>query len=126
MSRIEILPEARYTLICLQSAIYIYSKNSSELYDIVHCFEPSISSAIYRTYEQRIVIAYLSAEDPGETIEVHDYTLCPRSGTDTVYTIAKPFSTGYKIGAIQLDELGHRIVVVSEDGCYVYLYSLEE
>ena len=72
------------------------------------------------------MLAYLSAEDPGETLEIHDYTVCPRSITDTIYTIAKPFSSGYKIGGVQLDELGQRIVVVSEDGCYVYLYSLED
>lgn len=71
-------------------------------------------------------LCYPCLDDPGETIEVHDYLVCPRSGTDTVYTIAKPFGIGYKIGGIQLDELGRRIVVISYDGCYVYLYSLEE
>lgn len=45
---------------------------------------------------------------------------------DTVYTITKPFSSGYKVGGVQLDELGQRIVVVSADGCYINLYSLEE
>jgi len=28
VSRIEILPDARFTLVCLKTAIYIYTKNS--------------------------------------------------------------------------------------------------
>ena len=106
VSRIEILPEARYTLICLQTAIYVYSRNSTYLYDIVACSEASISSAIYRFYEQKLVLAYLSQADSSETVEVHDYSVSKRTGMDTVYTMAKPFSAGYKVGGVQLDELG--------------------
>jgi len=126
VSRIEILPEARYTLICLQSAIYIYSKNSTYLYDIVSCSQASISSAIYRSYEQRVVLAYLSASDSGESLQVHDYSVSKRTGMDTVYTVNKPFSAGYKVGGVQLDEQGQRVVVISADGCYVYVYALED
>ena len=45
---------------------------------------------------------------------------------DTIYSAAKPFSSGYKIGGLQLDELGQRVVVVSADGCYIHLFSLED
>ena len=100
VNRIEILPEARFTLICLKTAIYVYSTNSRDLYDIVPCSYSSISSAIYRSYEKKLVLSYVSKNDPGETVEVHDYTINPRSGMDTVFTIAKPFSSGYKIGGI--------------------------
>ena len=87
---------------------------------------PVISSAVYRKFEKRIVLAYLNVKEPGEIVEVHDYTVCASAGTDTIYRIAKPFSTGYLVGGIQLDELGKRIVVVSADGFYIYLYSLEQ
>ena len=50
IDRVEILEEARYTLICLQSTIYVYSSNSMELYDIVSCSFPTISSAVFRSY----------------------------------------------------------------------------
>ena len=73
-----------------------------------------------------MVLAYLSKEDDGETIHVHDYARSATSGMDTVYTISKPFSAGYKVGGLQLDSLGHRIVVVSADGRFIYLYCLSE
>ena len=94
------MPEARYTLVCLETSIYIHSKNTSDLYDIVKCNFPSVSSAIYRHFEDRLVLAYLSLSDERETIEVHDYSVCPRTGMDTVYTITKPFGAGYKIGGM--------------------------
>lgn len=97
---IEILPGARYTLICLETAIYIYSKNSRDLYDIVPCSSPLISSAIYKRFEQKLVIAYLSKDDPEETVMVHDYSVNPTTSKETVFSIAKPFSAGYKIGGI--------------------------
>jgi len=120
------LPGARYTVIGLKSAIYIYSKNSRDLYDIIPCSNPIISSAIYKSFEDKIVLAYLSKDDPGETILVHDYSVSSKNGMDTIYTIAKPFSAGYKIGGVQLDELGQRICVVSADGRFVYLFCLQE
>ena len=99
-SRIEILPESRFTIICLQTNIYIYKSNTQELYDIVPCTFSCISSAIYKNHEQRLVLAYLSREDPGEKLLVHDYAINPQTGTDTLYQIVKPFSSGYKIGGI--------------------------
>ena len=74
MSQIEILPEARFTVICLKTAIYIYSKNSRDLFDIVPCSSPVISSAIYRRFADSLVLAYLSLDDPAETVHVHDYS----------------------------------------------------
>ena len=85
-----------------------------------------ISSAIYKSFEDKLVLAYLSKEDPSETVLVHEYSINSTTQMDTVYTITKPFSSGYKVGGVQLDELGQRIVVVSADGCYINLYSLEE
>ena len=34
----------------------------------------------------------------------------------------KPFGSNYEIGALSMDEEGHRLVVVSKDACYMYLY----
>ena len=103
VEKIKILIEARYTLICLQSAIFIYSMNMKELFDIVSCCKPHISSAISRTHNQKLVLAYLKEATNQETIEVHDYSICARTGMDTIFTINKPFGSGYKIGAVQLD-----------------------
>jgi len=96
------------------------------LYDIVPCSNSPLSSAIFKSYDQKLVLAYLSRSDPGETIEVHDYAPNVWTGKETLFTIAKPFSSGYKVGGLQLDELGRRIVAVSADGCYIYLFSLDE
>lgn len=126
VTQIEILPGARYTVICLKTKIYIYTKNSSALYDIIDCSNPAISSAIYKSYEDKLVLAYLSKDDPLETLQVHDYCVSSTNGMDTIYTIAKPFSSGYKIGGVQLDELGQRVVAVSADGRFVYIYQLQE
>ena len=126
MSQIEILPGARFTLICLKTSIYIYRKNSRDLFDIIPCSSPIISSSIYKSFEDKLVLAYLSRDDPGETVIVHDFSINASTQMDTIYTIAKPFSAGYKVGGIQLDELGQRITVVSADGCYIYLYCLED
>ena len=103
VSHIEILPAARFTLICLVNSIYIYTKNGRDLYDIVPCSQSTINSAILRSLEEKLVISYLAKEDPGETVYVHDYCISPHTGMDTIYTIAKPFSSGYKVGGMQLD-----------------------
>lgn len=99
-----ILPGARYTLISLKSAIYVYRTNSRDLHDIVPCSTPAISSAILKTLQEKLVLAYLSKEDPDETVYVHDYSRSSATGTDTLFTIPKPFSSGYKVGGLQLDE----------------------
>lgn len=75
VSKVEILPGARYTVICLQTSIYIYKKNSRVLFDIVPCSSPVISSAIYKSFEDKLVLAYLSKDDPNETVLVHDYSV---------------------------------------------------
>lgn len=90
------------------------------------CSSPVISSAIYKSFEDKLVLAYLSRDDPNETVLVHDYSVNAATQMETVFTIDKPFSSGYKVGGLQLDELGQRVVVVSADGCYIYLYSLED
>ena len=59
-------------------------------------------------------------------MHVHDYSFNATTQKDTIFTIDKPFTKGYKVGGIQLDELGQRLVVVSADGLYIYLYCLEE
>ena len=73
-----------------------------------------------------MVIAYLSLDDPEESVLVHDYSTNSTTQKETLYSIEKPFCAGYKIGGMQLDRNGSRVVLVSADGCYVYLYILEE
>ena len=73
-----------------------------------------------------MVLAFLTEDDPGETVLVHDYSLSRSTGTDFAFRIPKPFNAGYKVGGLQLDELGQRVVIVSADGCYVHLFALDE
>ena len=45
------------------------------LFDIVPCSSPMISSAVYKSFEDKLVLAYLSKDDPNETVLVHDYSV---------------------------------------------------
>ena len=57
---------------------------------------------------------------------MHDYTSSLAKPQDEIYSIAKPFGAGYKVGGLQLDMAGERLCVVSADGCFVYLYVLKD
>ena len=70
---IEILPGAKYTVFCLETKIYVYSKNSKDLYDIITCVTPTISSAIIKQLDDKVMLAYLDPEADGERVSIRDY-----------------------------------------------------
>ena len=47
-----------------------------------------------------MVIAYLSLDDPEESVLVHDYSTNSTTQKETLYSIEKPFCAGYKIGGM--------------------------
>ena len=56
-----------------------------------------------------------------EIIRIRDYSFeDPKN-----FIIKSPFGKGYHIGGLQFDEDGSRLCVVSADGCYLNLYSIE-
>ena len=73
VNSIEILPGAKYTVFCLESSIYVYSKNSKDLYDIVACVSSTISSAVIKQLDDKVLLAYLDPEGEGEKISIRDY-----------------------------------------------------
>ena len=121
ISSIEILPGARYTLFCLETKIYVYSRNSKDLFDIISCVSPTVYSAITTQLEEKAMIAFLETSGDGETVYIRDYG----GQAECTYSIKQPFGWGYKVGGLQLDVGGHRICAVSADGCYVYMFAVQ-
>lgn len=73
INSIEILPGARYTLFCLETKIYVYSRNSKDLHDIITCVSPTINSAITKQLDEKAMIAFLETAGNGETVYIRDY-----------------------------------------------------
>ena len=59
VTRIEILPSSRFTVFCLETKIYVYTRNGRDLHDIIDCHKPVISSVIYKPLQQKIVLAFI-------------------------------------------------------------------
>lgn len=96
INSIEILPGARYTLFCLETKIYVYSRNSKDLFDIIHCASPTINSAITKELEEKAMIAFLEQKGDGEVVNIRDYG----NEFELTYSIVKPFGWGYKVGGL--------------------------
>jgi len=122
VKNIEILPGAKYTLFCLETKIYVYARNSKDLYDIIPCSNPIVCSAITTSLNEKALIAFLEPGSDGESVNIRDYGV----QADCTYQIKQPFGWGYKVGGLQLEAGGRRICVVSADGCYVYIYGVED
>ena len=73
INSIEILPGAKYTLFCLETKIYIYARNSKDLYDIISCYTPTVCSAITTQLNEKAMIAFLEFSGEGENVYVRDY-----------------------------------------------------
>jgi hypothetical protein len=139
ISDIEILKGGHYTVFCLQTKLYIYSRNGRDLYDIIPCCNPTIYSAISKSLSDTAVVATLfssgsNASDYKEdSVQIKDYSYQElmgsfKSSKQQLYSrvedfrITKPFGHGYEIGGLSLDNEGHRLAVVSKDACSIYLY----
>ena len=124
ISEIETLKDSRYTVFCLQTKIYVYSHNGRCLFDIITCCNPAIYAAISKSLSFDAVIASLYSSSTSDykedSVQVRDYSSSAPFASD--FRIVKPFGSGYEIGALSLDEEGHRLAVVSKDACYMYLY----
>ena len=81
---VEILPGAKYTVFCLETKIYVYSKNSRDIYDIISCVSPTISSAVIKQLDDKVMVAYLDPEADGEKVSIRDYG----GSRDCIYHIA--------------------------------------
>ena len=99
ISAVEILPSARFMILCLQTKIYVYTRNGMDLHDIINCCRPRIYSAMYNNLEQRACVAYLRSPQ-GEQIEVNDYSLRYSNNERLKFVITEIFGKGYKVGGI--------------------------
>ena len=73
INSIEILPGARYTLFALETKIYVYSRNSKDLFDIISCVSPTIYTAITKQLDEKAMVAFLEKNGDRETVHIRDY-----------------------------------------------------
>jgi len=124
ISKITVHDKAKFLIICFETKIYIYTKNGTELFDILEDVKrPELCDSIaLKTDQENLVIACL--REGKDQIEFYyskhgDFLARPRINT---YPLGE-------IGKIVLNcgqnEPSIRVSVISSDGKLVYVYELE-